>query len=186
MAADRLERARGCCGRDCAAPAPHPGAGHPLPPGEVGSGAGYPEAPRPAARLLQLAGLPPGPRHPHPRRLLTGRLAARPGRVRGVWSCTVGTRGWLGTRGPGAGAALTARRCCTEASLRPAGPLPRTFPHLSSALTGALNDSFLNEGCGGGKQWKERPSARRSRDRTSTGRKDGGELPEPRAQPVRS
>lgn len=40
-------------------------------------------------------------------------------------------------------------RCCTVA-----GP-SFALPHPSWVLTGALNESSLNEGCGGGKQWQE-------------------------------
>lgn len=125
-------------------------------------GAGNPEARRPTAGLLQLAGLPPGPRHAHPRRLLTGRRAARPRWprcVRGVGAARWGRGGGWGPEDQaGVWVALTALCCCKEAS--PSCLLPRRFPHPSWALTRALNDSFLNEGCGGGKQWKERPSAR--------------------------
>ena len=154
VAADRLERRGAAAEGPRGGPRPHPGAL-----GAMGLGPREPEARRPAAGLLLLAGLPPRPRHPHPRRLLTGRPAARPGlharssELHGVEGGGVGG----GRRGGGQGAAA-------QMPIRPVHlpfpPSPASLAHfLTSALTGALNDRFLNEGYGGGKQWKERPSA---------------------------
>lgn len=124
-AADRLERrgaaAEGLRGGGVPAPAPHLRAL-----GAVGLRPLEPEARRPAAGLLLLAGLPPRPRHPHPRRLLTGRPAARPGlHARSSelhW-------GGGGTRGrPG--------RCCTDAGSSCPPPRPPPPSHISSPLLG--------------------------------------------------
>lgn len=66
------------------------------------------------------------------------------------------------------GRALSPRKGCVESEdpeleLRlcayPSSPLPGTLS-CPSPLSTALNDSFLNEGCGGGKQWEKRPNSR--------------------------
>lgn len=93
--------------------------------------------------------------------MLTGCLAARP---------EFGSAGWWGPRG------RQRSRCkgCVESEdpeleLRPYSVpvlpvlslshfLPPPLP--SPTVTRTLNDSFLNEDCGGGKQWKERPNSR--------------------------
>lgn len=100
--------------------------------------------------------------------MLTGCLAARP---------EFGSAGWWGPRGR----QPNPRKGCVESEDQslcfallcacPSSPLSRTFscPLPSPTVTRALNDSFLNEGCGGGKQWEERPNSR-SRGNDNLGR----------------
>lgn len=90
--------------------------------------------------------------------MLTGCLAARPEfRSAGWWGPTgrqpSRRKGSVESEDPELLALLSA---CSSS------PLPCTLscPLPSPTVTRALNDSFLNEGCGGGKQWKERPNSR--------------------------
>lgn len=160
MAADRLPR-RGAAAEEARAPAPRPRALSTLRSGrgglrgrEAGGAAARGRAAavgRPPARTAS-SSLPPT-------------AGGAPGRASQAAFSEFGAALWGRGGGRGSlektesldlgGSPVLLHRCLS--ALPP--PL-QIFLIPFSALTRALNDSFLNEGCGGGKQWKERPRAR--------------------------